>query len=144
MLFKSFLIILFAIIMSTEACAFDYDSNHTPYTIQEGFCKNAFIENQTPDCKKYLLAPEDISQAIDNELECKWLGVLINERGEVDDQKGKAGWQFEFDQKCSSVDWERIQLLQKYWSRTDLSLEGKSEFLDSLIRLPEALFWGRK
>lgn len=137
----SFLVFLFT---CTQAQAFYFDSNHMPYAIQEGFCKSDSIDNQKDDCKKYLLAPQDIAETIDLALECKWLQLLISERQDLSDKEGEAGWRKQFEEKCSYVDLQRMQLLQKYWERTDLSLEEKAEFLDALIRLPEALYFDRR
>ena len=141
---KYIIAFLVSIIVCTQAQAFYFTSDNMPYTIQEGFCELDKIYNPKDDCKKYLLSPQDIAQNIDLLLECKWLQVLISERQELSDKEGEAQWRTQFEQNCSYVDLQRIQLLQKYWERTDLSLEAKAEFLDALIRLPEALYFDRK
>ncbi len=131
---------LIASVLGVQAHAFEFNSDNPPYAIREDFCKAAPIADQKADCKKYLLAPQDIAEIVDLTLECRWLQVLISERQEINDKKGEAEWRAEFDQKCQQVEWQRIQLLKKYWLRTDLSQEAKSEFMDALIRLPEALY----
>ncbi len=138
-MYKYFIAFLVILIMCTKAQAFDFSSYNIPYVFKEGYCKADPIDNQKDDCKKYFLAPKDIAENIDLLLECKWLQVLISERQVLSDKEGEAGWRTQFEQKCSYVDLQRMQLLQKYWERTDLSIEAKAEFLDALIRLPEAL-----